>query len=149
MTEPAAPELWCVVHVHPEAQLRPLAAAVHYNAVIQLTAPFYRWDLAVEWAAATFPDDRDAEVLPFHLLPPEFEDEAAALGQVEPTAWVLCHRDDPHRALVAAVGPFVNRRIAYADLALHAQGRYAGHLALMAEFGTLDDTRLTGGGTGS
>lgn len=134
---------WCVVHVVRGFTASPLSALVATSGVIELTGPFRRWDLAVEWAAATFPDDRQAEVLPFELLAPEFEDEAAALGEVEPIAWALCRRGDPHRALLAAVGPFVNRRIALADFAVHPE-RYAGHLALETRFGTLADGRLTG-----
>jgi hypothetical protein len=150
MTEPAAgspleADLWCVVHVQRGApdRLRNLEELAFLGVPLELTGPFFRWHLAVEWAAAAFPDDRQAEVLPFALLRPEFEDEAAALGEVEPTAWVLCRRDDQARALVAAVGPFVNRHIALADFAIHPE-RYAEHLAAIAAFGMLEDTRLTG-----
>lgn len=135
-----APDLeegpWIVAHA-------PVAGSPTIGALCDVTGVFYRWDLAVEWAARYFPDDRSSVVLQLTLLKPEFEDEAAALGEVAPCCWLLVGREDTRHELAGCVGPFVNRGIAYADLALHLD-RYRGHLTALANWGVLSDRRLTG-----
>lgn len=139
MTSPAAGEvdLWCVVHVPHQLRRR------HPSADVDLTGVFFRWDLAVEWAARNFPNERQADVLPLELLalpPADLAD-----GEAQPIAWALCRRGDPSRELVAAVGPFLNYHLALADLAEHLD-RYGDHLVAAANFVLLEDSRLTGEG---